>query len=86
VEREAPLGAGQLDTFFPYGIPSAALVAREGIPGLIQLFQNPKSESLTPKQTRRLKAQMTVTESYTTSLAMLFRSFFVIRISNLFRI
>jgi hypothetical protein len=25
VEREAPLGAGQLDTFFPYGIPSAAL-------------------------------------------------------------
>jgi hypothetical protein len=25
VEREAPLGAGQLDTFFPHGIPSAAL-------------------------------------------------------------
>ena len=24
-EREAPLGAGQLDTFFPHGIPSAAL-------------------------------------------------------------
>jgi hypothetical protein len=25
VEREAPLGAGRLDTFFPHGIPSAAL-------------------------------------------------------------
>jgi len=45
VEREAPLGAGQLDTFFPHGIPSAALGGAKEYLALFNYseIRNPKS-------------------------------------------
>jgi hypothetical protein len=57
VEREAPLGAGQLDTFFPYGIPSAALGGAKEYLALFNYseIRNPKSEILNKHESPNIK-------------------------------